>query len=348
MQGWDESQVARDLYASLIGGRTKFQMHPASKQSVFALVAAGFGITLATASQAEVSFPGVVFKSIEAANASIQIVLAWLPGWVIGAQGGAELVNYRVQGNHMIVDRSFAAAELRVGGDPQQALRIVWYRRKAAVVSDAPREEAAGPPDRSRPRQEMRLRSGRAPVTRLSRKVLIGLSAAATIGIGGAFVLAVRPQRQTTGSELYNTSNRMAPDGLCGACRNPFHSSAHRFPAILGKPIANAGAPAPGMPTPGPDAEQQRIAQEQEAARTSHLFATTNVDRSLLGNCGACRRASRNTRHGLSRSDVAGSQARVFEDLDRLLRTSVILSKAAGRRRLSGITAAEKVRAGGW
>lgn len=79
VQGWDESQVARDLYASLIGGRAKFQMHPASKQSVFALVAAGFGITLATASQAEVSFPGVVFKPIEAANASIQIVLAWLP-----------------------------------------------------------------------------------------------------------------------------------------------------------------------------------------------------------------------------------------------------------------------------
>jgi type IV secretory pathway VirB9-like protein len=26
------------------------------------------------------------------------------PLWVIGAQGGAELVNYRVQGNHMIVE----------------------------------------------------------------------------------------------------------------------------------------------------------------------------------------------------------------------------------------------------
>ena len=38
VQGWDESQVARDLYASLIGGRTKFQMLPASKQAVFALV----------------------------------------------------------------------------------------------------------------------------------------------------------------------------------------------------------------------------------------------------------------------------------------------------------------------
>ena len=47
------------------------------------------------------------------------------PLWVIGARGGAELVNYRVQGNHMIVDRLFAAAELRLGGDPQQTVRIV-------------------------------------------------------------------------------------------------------------------------------------------------------------------------------------------------------------------------------
>jgi type IV secretion system protein TrbG len=47
------------------------------------------------------------------------------PLWVIGAEGGAELVNYRVQGTHMIVDRLFAAAELRLGGDPQQKVRIV-------------------------------------------------------------------------------------------------------------------------------------------------------------------------------------------------------------------------------
>jgi type IV secretion system protein TrbG len=47
------------------------------------------------------------------------------PLWVIGAQGGAELVNYRVQGNHMIVDRLFAAAELRLGAGPQQKVRIV-------------------------------------------------------------------------------------------------------------------------------------------------------------------------------------------------------------------------------
>jgi len=47
------------------------------------------------------------------------------PLWVIGAQGGTELVNYRVLRNHMVVDRLFAAAELRLGGDHQQKVRIV-------------------------------------------------------------------------------------------------------------------------------------------------------------------------------------------------------------------------------
>jgi type IV secretion system protein VirB9 len=47
------------------------------------------------------------------------------PLWVIGSEGGAELVNYRIQGNHMIVDRLFAAAELRLGGEHQKKVRIV-------------------------------------------------------------------------------------------------------------------------------------------------------------------------------------------------------------------------------
>jgi P-type conjugative transfer protein TrbG len=47
------------------------------------------------------------------------------PLWVIGAEGGAELVNYRVHGTHMIVDRLFAAAELRLGGEHQKIVRIV-------------------------------------------------------------------------------------------------------------------------------------------------------------------------------------------------------------------------------
>ena len=47
------------------------------------------------------------------------------PLWVIGAAGGAELVNYRVRGRYMIVDRLFAAAELRLGGEHQKMVRIV-------------------------------------------------------------------------------------------------------------------------------------------------------------------------------------------------------------------------------
>ncbi|MBL6938221.1 MAG: P-type conjugative transfer protein TrbG [Alphaproteobacteria bacterium] len=47
------------------------------------------------------------------------------PLWVIGPQGEGQLVNYRVRGNYMIVDRLFAAAQLKLGADPQQIVRIV-------------------------------------------------------------------------------------------------------------------------------------------------------------------------------------------------------------------------------
>ena len=77
IQEWYESQTTRELYASLLGQSVRFSAHPASKQSVFALVAAGFGVTLATASQAEITVPGVVFRPIAETNASIQIELVW-------------------------------------------------------------------------------------------------------------------------------------------------------------------------------------------------------------------------------------------------------------------------------
>ncbi len=47
------------------------------------------------------------------------------PLWVIGAEGKGELVNYRVKANHMIVDRLFAAAELKLGEKHQRTVRIV-------------------------------------------------------------------------------------------------------------------------------------------------------------------------------------------------------------------------------
>jgi type IV secretory pathway VirB10-like protein len=151
-------------------------------------------------------------------------------------------------------------------------------------VTDAPREEG-GSGEASRPAEEMRLRSSRPPVTRLSRKVLIGIAAATAIGIGGALFFALKPQHQATSSELYTTNNRNTPDGLANLPHDyaglpkPAPQLGPPLPGDLGRPILNAGAPAPGMPTPaaGPSPEEQRVAQEQEAARVSHLFATANA-----------------------------------------------------------------------
>jgi len=48
------------------------------------------------------------------------------PLFVLGADGKAELVNYRVQGRYMVVDRLFGAAELRLGtGKGEQRVRII-------------------------------------------------------------------------------------------------------------------------------------------------------------------------------------------------------------------------------
>ena len=130
-----------------------------------------------------------------------------------------------------------------------------------------------------RPPSEMRLRSTRPPVTRLSRKVLIGLGVIAGLGIGGALFFALQPQRKPVGSELYSTDNRNTPDGLAGLPKDyaELPRGAPRLgpplPGDLGRPILSAGAPAPTMADPG----QERAAQEQEAALTSRLFATTNT-----------------------------------------------------------------------
>jgi P-type conjugative transfer protein TrbG len=57
------------------------------------------------------------------------------PLFLKGEGGTNELVNYRVHDNYYIVDQLFAVAELRLGTDPQQTVRI---RKKPGLrVSDA-------------------------------------------------------------------------------------------------------------------------------------------------------------------------------------------------------------------
>lgn len=136
-----------------------------------------------------------------------------------------------------------------------------------------------------RPPGEMRLRTPRPPVTRLSRKVILGLSVVAVAGIGGALYLALKPVPPKSNAELYNTGNRITPDGLAnlpGDYTHPPRLGAP-LPGDLGRPLLKAGVGAPGMATPGApaDPEKQRIAQEQEAARVSHLFTQTQVGRDV-------------------------------------------------------------------
>ncbi|WP_428674744.1 TrbI/VirB10 family protein [Reyranella sp.] len=140
-------------------------------------------------------------------------------------------------------------------------------------------DPAAGPAGEAR--LQMRLRPGRTPVTRLSRKVIIALVMVLALAIAVALFLALRSGRQTANSELYGIDNRATPDGLSNLPRDyaglpkPVPKLGPPLPGDLGRPILNAGA-GPAIPT-APDAEKQKVAQEQEAARVSRLFASTSL-----------------------------------------------------------------------
>jgi type IV secretion system protein TrbG len=59
------------------------------------------------------------------------------PLFVVGPDGENQLVNYRVRGRYYIVDRLFAAAELRLGEDPQQVVRITRTDGRPATADRA-------------------------------------------------------------------------------------------------------------------------------------------------------------------------------------------------------------------
>ena len=133
---------------------------------------------------------------------------------------------------------------------------------------------------------DLRLHPQRPPVTRLSRKVLIGLAGVAIIAVLGAVMWALdgrRSSKQETGSELYNTEHKTTADELAKLPRD--YSGLPPGVPPLGPPLpgdfgrANVQQHGPQ----GVDPEQQRAAQETEAARTSRLFApSTTVNRAPL------------------------------------------------------------------
>lgn len=143
---------------------------------------------------------------------------------------------------------------------------------------------------------ELRLRPTLPPVMRLSRKVLIGLGAAASIGIGGVMMVALQGREEKTEqSDLYNTDRVAQADGL-GALPRDYSALPRDVPQLgpplpgdMGRPMLSAQqrgeqVPVPPQPVvpgapaaPPVDPAVQRAQQEREAARTSALFSTTQT-----------------------------------------------------------------------
>jgi type IV secretion system protein TrbI len=140
-------------------------------------------------------------------------------------------------------------------------------------------------PDRTRfdedaePAGAFRLRGEALPVMRLSRRVLTGLVGIGAVAIFAALIFALSQgsRRSGGGSELYNTDNKTTPDGLTGLPRDYGGLAPDKpLPEIPSSP-AGAGRPQPVPGLSAIDPEQQRLAQENEAARLSRLFATTGT-----------------------------------------------------------------------
>lgn len=153
-----------------------------------------------------------------------------------------------------------------------------------------------------------RLRPERQRVSRLSRKALVGGTAVALTLISGAVFWALQTghKRAPASDYPYSTDHHNVADQL---------SSLPKDYAGMPREVPRLGPPLPGdlgrpivaaQNQSGPlaaDAEQQRMNQESEAARTSKVFAATNVRPS-----GANSTSNEASEKAASSSDEALSQ----------------------------------------
>lgn len=135
---------------------------------------------------------------------------------------------------------------------------------------------------------EFRLRPEPPRVTRLSRKVLIGLGGVSGLAIAAALFFALDTNRRSaqTPAELYNTENRTPADGLANLPKDytGIPKLGPALPGDLGRPILKAqeeGKPVavPTIQTPRVDPEEQRRLAEIEAARVAKLFTDSRAER---------------------------------------------------------------------
>ncbi len=122
------------------------------------------------------------------------------------------------------------------------------------------------------------LRAPPQPVTRLSRRVLVGVAAVACLSIFGATFYALQKGSwfQRPAAELYNTENKPHADGLASLPKSyadlprPVPPLGPPLPGDLGKPIVRAERDA-GLREPTAPVTSFRPSQEDEAARARRL-----------------------------------------------------------------------------
>lgn len=158
-------------------------------------------------------------------------------------------------------------------------------------------------PAEARLAEELRLRPERPPVTRLSRKVLMGLAAIAALAVLAALIWALEQgrTRRMPVQEIFSTEHKATADGLA-SLPNDYSQIPQLGPPLpgdLGRPILRAqerGAPVPlpnPTPVPGISADEQRRLQEEDAARVSKLIAITGRPSASATPAGASRTSTR-------------------------------------------------------
>ena len=101
-------------------------------------------------------------------------------------------------------------------------------------MTDEPEDQHLAPTPVVPP--DLRLRGEHPRVTRLSRKVLIGLGAVSALAVVGALGYALQTHRSTqSGQELLSTQNRPSAEGLSGLPKT-YAGLSHQVPP-LGPPL---------------------------------------------------------------------------------------------------------------
>ena len=129
---------------------------------------------------------------------------------------------------------------------------------------------------------KFRLQGERPPVTRLSRKVVIGFGAASAIALAGVLGYALHTSHKAPAPpEPPSAQTRPAAEGIANLPKD-YRGYPRQAPPLgpplpgdLGKPLLHAGV-TPNTTASAGDPESLRLTQETDGARVSRLFAQTN------------------------------------------------------------------------